>query len=216
MAASGNRRLLTIIALMLMAGPLAACALDRPTWINQDKLEVVEDLYRAELATAAVDRKTIGDMANHYRRYGSGPVQVLVTYNPKNANNSAMQATDSAARIAAALAREGVKDVRTEILPVHESDFSQTHVSYISYRAQPSENCVHEGDISDDGMENFRDYSLGCSFDSYVAQQVYRPSDLLGRQGNVETDAKKQLNNVEAYRWGTSLSGDVEADDTQE
>ena len=133
--------------LLASAGSLTACStLDGPTALSQKKVEVVEETFRAEFETATLDAAGLSQLAEHYSNHGEGPADIVVTYNPKVAGNSAMKASDNVARIAAALRKQGVKNIKTEILPIHQSETSMTHISYVSYRAQAPRKLVKELD----------------------------------------------------------------------
>ncbi|PJB71909.1 MAG: hypothetical protein CO093_04110 [Alphaproteobacteria bacterium CG_4_9_14_3_um_filter_47_13] len=181
---------------------VASCTLDSPTYLSQKKVEVVETTQQFEMETAKLDNAALKQIAAHYAGHGDGAVDVTVTYNPKAADNSAMMASNQAARIASALRAQEIGTVRTEILPVYESGSSMAYLTYKAYRAQAPEGCNNLEQIDDSAHENFRDYKLGCSTESYIAQQIARPADLLGRANtSEEADARKRANAIEAYKW---------------
>ncbi len=198
---------------------LPACSMDVPTTLTHNKAQVIEEMYRAETATAELDNEKLKWVASDYRDKGAGPISVTVTYNPKSKDNTASRASGNAARIAAVLRKEGRTEVNTEILPIHNSDSSKTLLNYVSYRAEPPKGCNNFEDIDDTVHEDYRKYELGCSTESYLAQQVARPADLLGRGAvREELGARKHANNLEGYKWGANLiePEEVETEDTRE
>lgn len=206
-----------IVGLALITQPfLSACALDRETYISGNRMEVVESFHQSEIPTAAVSQDAVIGMARDYRRYGGSPLEVTVSYNSKSQKNTARMASDNAARIVAAFKHEGVENVKANILPIKDSEVSMTYFSYVANHARTDENCRNiEGIDSEEFTESVKDYKLSCSMDSYIAAQVSRPEDLLGRDTDVATDGRKAATNVSAYRWGTSLTSEIEAEATQ-
>lgn len=199
--------------LLSAATQLTACSMDSPTFFSQKRVEVVEETYSGEFETAAVDKAILEGIGRHYLFHGEGPVNVVVTYNPKGkSGNTAMNASDAAARIASALHKHDIKDVKTDILPIHESDKSMTSIEYMMLRAQAPTGCSLMEDVDDSRNENYRDYQLGCSTESFIAQQVAKPKDLLGRVSAEEPDARIQANTVELYKGGADLSTEVESE----
>lgn len=196
---------------------LGGCSMDMPTALSQKPAEVVQETKRIELNASEVDDQVLAGIAQDYLYSGDGPVDLTVTYNPASKTNTAMMASDNVARMAAALKRNKVPVVRTDILPVSGAETSLALFRFAGYRAQMPSGCTNFEDIDDKVHENFRAYQLGCSTESYIAQQVARPRDLLGR-GDIqeETGARKHANNIEAYKWGANLLDDVEADTTSD
>ena len=181
---------------------LSACSLDSPTNLSQKKVEVIEDIRHIEAETSSFDDETLKAIAYHYNDHGEGNIDVVVTYNPASKSNTAMKATDNAAHISAILRSHQVGHVKTEILPVHDDGASMTLMSYTTYRAQAPSGCGDMDGIDDSSHENYRDYGLGCSTETYIARQVARPKDLLGRDGIVEEDdGRKRALVVEAFKW---------------
>ena len=54
----------------------------------------------------------------------------------------------------------------------------------------------------EDGLttEKIGDYRFGCSVDTMLAKQIYRPADLQGSAGADDGDGRRASNSVEYYR----------------
>lgn len=196
-----RRRILTGLLPVLLS-LTAGCTLDSPTYYAQKKVEIVAQEQHYEMDAKKLDRQAARRIAADYARYGDGSVKITVTYDPKDSGNTAMMATDSAARIASLLRAEGVNAVESEILPVSGAGASTVLLSYDGYVARAPEGCDDFATIDDTAHENYRDYELGCSTETYIARQIARPKDLLGRDAiTEETDARKRANAVEGYKW---------------
>jgi len=194
---SGRILSLTMSGLMLAAIPmLSACSMETPTALSQKKVEVLEKSFHSEIETAAVDDAVMERISSSYKDSGRGVVAVMVTYNPAGHDgNTAMKATENAARIARGLGRHGIGQVETEVMPVVDSEKSFTHFNYSGYVAQAPEDCDVFEDIDDSVKESYRDYRLGCTTEAYVARQIARPADLLGQGGMDDADGRR-LGNV--------------------
>lgn len=181
------------------AGSLAACSMSAPTFMSRKKIEVVEDVRHLNMETARLDKAALSDIAGEYLDHGDGPVHVTVTYDPAVRGNTAMMATDNAARISSSLRRLNVGDVEAEILPVHGQAASTTLISYTNYTARAPGGCANFDTLDDNDPGNYRDYELGCSTETYIARQVARPQDLLGREGNENLEDGRKWGNVVEY-----------------
>lgn len=187
--------------LIIAAIALSGCSFDSPTFYSQKKVEVSEEVRHIEAETTQLDKATLSAIATDYLEQGDGPLDIVVTYNPSARGNSAMMASDNAARISQTLGHMNVNNVNIEILPIHHASVSKTLISYTAYTAHAPQGCTDFAMIDDSAHENFRPYELGCSTETYLARQIARPQDLLGRDGDegVE-DGRKRANVVEAYK----------------
>lgn len=185
---------------------LAACSVDQPGHLNPTKPRVQAENYVRQEAVAALSNQELAGMAKHYSRYGSGPLDLTVTYNPKSKTNTALRAGREAARLAQQLRAGGVKHVKTQILPIQDGqeEFSAL-VRYDSYVALPPEDCTQMPGL-ESGTEDVsfdENYRLGCSLDTLIARQIARPKDMLGRgQQETTSDGRRGGNIVETYRTG--------------
>ncbi len=181
---------------------LTSC-LYRETALTPNRIELVHTKADTEYLTAQMDETTIRGIADRYEHHGSGPVEVTVSYDPQSSVNTAMHASNEAARLAKAFALHKVAaDVST--LPVNlQGDVSHTYVYYESVDARPPPDC---GTLFD-GVRNTGDtpenYGFGCTIESAVSRQVARPADLAGRTAMDPGDARRQDVIVDTYRSGT-------------
>ena len=183
---------------------LAGCALETPTNLTQKRAEIHEKDYETSLKTAEVNENVGAVLASHYARYGDGPVSLSVTYDPHSSVYTARHATQDAARIASLLRSNGITSgVKTQILPIHNvGDESHTVFNYDIYVARPPAGCENMSEIIDSSPEDFRSYELGCSTEIYLAKQLSRPKDLMGREGIDESSGGRGTNIVQFYRTG--------------
>ena len=171
-----------------------------PTMRTEKNAQVIEDRFNTEYQTAILLQPgMIEARANDYRRYGSGPLELTVTYNPTSNIYTARSATEDSGRILRAFDANGIKHIRAEILPVSGDGPSKTLIHYVTQKAEAPRDCEDMEAIKDTGAENYRNYELGCTTESYIARQVYRPGDLLGKGGTTDGDGRRDSRNIEQY-----------------
>lgn len=189
------------LALFLFLG---GCSMDVESKVAHDKkIELHRENFSQTLPAGQFDEQALFALGDHYHHHGEGPVDVLVTYDPKSRTNTAMAAAGEAARISALLRKNGVVDVKTDIMPVNgQGESAQATVDYGIISARPPSDCKTMGGL--DGVETggYSDYTPGCAIQTQIARQIARPKDLLGREGLDKADGRRQANVVETYKTG--------------
>ena len=180
----------------------AACTLDHPTYYNKGQIEVREQRFAQEYVARTLNDSTIASMAQEYYKAGSGDLNVTVSYDPQSKTHTARNAAQLAADIASAFGRNGVSYVKTDILPVLNSGESMAYISFNYLEAHAPENCGRLDTMDDSAHENFREYELGCTTDTFLAQQVANPADLLGRAVSQDSIGRRDTNIVDAHKAG--------------
>jgi type IV pilus biogenesis protein CpaD/CtpE len=189
-----------IAAALLLGG----CAMDVDTFaVPEKKIQFQTENKSATYRTAALNDAALAGIADHYRRHGSGPAEITVTYDPKSKTNTAMNAANEAARISGYLRRKGVSNVMVDVLPVHNGgSASDTMISYQSVNAMAPEGCEAMGGLDGRPTGAHQDYGYGCAIQMQMAKQIARPKDLQGREGVPPGDGRRQSVIVETYRSG--------------
>ncbi len=184
---------------------LSGCAMTSPSHISAAPIEVRHDRYNEMLPVAAIDHDLTQMIGQHYGRFGQGPMDVTVTY---LSGDSGVKAGATATRIAKMMREVGIENVQTATLPVNDAtQVNQVMMQYDQVTAAPPKNCgTHPGD-SRDGLANsedgrFQDYRFGCGVDTYLAQQVLRPKDLLGVAGIAPASGERASARLKDYRDG--------------
>lgn len=173
--------------------------------LNDERVQVQGQDFQDDISVADADEGYLKGLAAHYRKYGSGLMDVVVTYDARSYRNTAMKASEQAARISKVLRANGVNDLDVNILPIKGAgDESRIFVRYEGYTAHAPKGCDHLMPGADgDAVEYDPDYKLGCTIESMLARQVARPADLMGNgvQGQT-TDGRAATNIVDLYRSG--------------
>lgn len=190
---------------------LAGCSMEVPTNAPQKRVQLQNNLAHESYPVTAVDDALLQRIASDYARYGDGPLNVIVSYDPRARQNGAMNASHHAERIASRLRGHSVKTVSTSILPVNmQGEQAQVMFEYDAVTAHAPAGCAYMGGLEGYATGADLDYQYGCSIEMMLARQVARPKDLTGRGGLSPADGRKQAVAVEGYRANTSppaLSG---------
>lgn len=200
---SKSLKLLLCTAIVLSA---TACTLDEPTWVNSSRVEIHEEGFTDTFETSSLDAGMVRAIGVNYYRYGNGPMDVAVSYDPSSKTNTKATAENEINRLRKELDRNGVRNLRITSSPAERSgEISKTIVSFPALTARPPEDCTMMPGYNDaqtivpENAEGHpKDYRIGCSIETLMAQQVSRPGDLLGRPGfETNADARRQ----EAVVW---------------
>ncbi len=188
-----------------------------PTEVSTDRVEVQRENVDLEFDTAALSGPVLQNMAKDYRNRGESGMLVSVTYDPHSSVNTARHASDTASRIAAALNRQGVRNLQVETLPVVDSgDGSRTIVSYAGLKAVPPSSCSNTLDMDMvHDLKRLEEMRLGCTIETHTARQVARPADLLGNDVMENSQGRYSANALEPYMSGQpnrALSGQNASD----
>lgn len=193
-------------AVVLAAG-LGACSMQTDTDMPQyKKVRLERGPSEQAMPVAALDAAALESFAREYNSLGDGALELTVTYDPRSRTNTAMNATEEAARIARELRYHGITDVRTSILPVNaQGDGAQAIMRYEAVTAHAPEGCDYMGGLDGKDTMPDEDYTYGCTTQMLLARQVARPKDLAGRDNLADRDGRRTARSVETYRSGGSL-----------
>jgi type IV pilus biogenesis protein CpaD/CtpE len=194
-----DMRIATTFGLILIAAGLSGCSVNSDSWVNQERLEVRQNHFTDTFETATLTDEKLRAIGVHYYRFGNGPMDVVISYDPKSRVNTAGRAEHSKAKIEKALRVGGVKDLRIRTVGSPGSgDASKTVVTFAALVASAPQGCgMMPGYETSPGVpengEDTPDYMYGCTVEALMARQVSRPGDLLGRPGfETNADGRRQ------------------------
>jgi len=182
-----QKLLLPLSALVLLSG----CSVQSETWINQaGRLEVREDQFTDTFETAKLNKGTLRAVANHYDRYGNGPVDVVVSYDAQSKVNTLSKANKAVSVVKSNLSKYGVSDIRGTVSDARGTgDFSTTLITFPAITASSPKGCgtmPGYNDPSEDIPNNTNikpPYGYGCTVETLLAKQISKPSDMMGKNG---------------------------------
>lgn len=197
------RELLTAVMMGSVSLGTAACMYE-PDNFTTSRVQVEQKPFSETVPVSEFSSQAVASAAAQYRKHGDGPLELVVTYDPKSKTANAMAAADEAAKIAKMFRQNGVAEVRTSIMPVVDNgDGMRALYSYDSYNALAPKDCDLMPGIDTRHVEAEKDYKLGCSVETMYARQIARPKDLKGQGPATEPgDGRRAANIVDVYRTG--------------
>ncbi len=171
-----------------------------PSMMNTSRPQVVSQTSMQQIPVEQINNGFIQSLADNYSRYGSDTLHLSLAYDPSEKNYGAMKAFNDLANIKSKLSSMGVRSVTAETLQTAGTK-PTLMVSYDSMSAQRPEGCQNMPGF-EDGLttREIGNYKFGCSIDTMVANQIYRPGDLMGQDGADLGDGRHAANTVEYYR----------------
>lgn len=180
---------------------VAACApQSTPSMVNTARPQVLPQTTMEQMLVEKVNDNYLYKVSTEYDRYGSDTLQLALAYDPASKTYSAMKAFSDLAEIKTRLKKFGVRSITAETVKV-EGSAPTLMVSYDGLVARAPEGCRTMPGF-EDGLttREIGNYKFGCSVDTMLANQIYRPADLLGNGASDPGDGRRASNNVEYYR----------------
>jgi pilus biogenesis lipoprotein CpaD len=192
----------TILMLFVAtAAGLAACGRQStPSMMNTSLPQIVPETTLEQMPIENVTQSYLYNIADNYERYGVDTMQISLAYDPASKKYNAMKAFEDLAAIKAKLKKLGVRSITGETVK-SEGATPTLMISYDSVTAQAPAGCRNMPGF-DDGLTTTQitDYRFGCSVDTMLAKQIYRPADLQGSGAGDPIDGRRATNTVEYYR----------------
>ncbi len=195
--------------------PVLACACapqSTPSMVNTEKPRLVADTTMQQIPVSSVTDGYLFNLARDYERYGTDAMHLSLGYDPKSKNYGAMKAFSDLADIKTKLREKGVRNITAEAVKM-EGGAPTLMVSYDGVMAAAPAGCRNMPGF-DDGMttRELGDYRFGCSIDTMLAKQIYRPADLAGNAAEDPDNARRGVNIVDHYRTvgAAETEGDLE------
>lgn len=179
---------------------LAACApQSTPSMMNTNKPQVLSETTMQQVAVKDVKEGYLRALAEDYTRFGSGNLHLSLVYDPASKNYSAMKAFNDLADIKARLNKMGVRSITAET--IQAAGDPTLMINYDALKAAAPKGCtVLPGADNNQTTRHIGDYKFGCTIDTMVANQIYRPEDLRGNNQLDPGDGRRAANSTEHYR----------------
>lgn len=186
--------ILTLSALTMLSGCTSLVESD-PWIMNQGRAQIQEDQFTDTFETRKLNAVTFHAIGDYYDRFGNGPMNVVVSYDPQSKINTKSDAQMALMDIQNGLAKKGVQDINVALSEMRGSgDVSTTLVSFQALTASAPKGCGMMPGYEDPSADIPNDtnvdptYRYGCTVETLLAKQIAKPSDLMGKQG-FETDS---------------------------
>jgi type IV pilus biogenesis protein CpaD/CtpE len=189
------------MTLFLATATLNACTQTTPSMMNENKPRLITQSNLDQRRMSEVNDHYLSVVAEHYNRYGEGPLSLTASYDPKSKSYTAMKAVNDLSRMTDTLRLKGIQDVATGTLPVEGGEPSLS-VSYDMVTATGPKDCAPMPGMDTYETSRFMDegYRFGCGIETQLARQIYRPADLKGRGTRDAGDGRRAVNLSEYYR----------------
>ena len=202
-----------LILLVTAAASLAACGRQStPSMMNTSLPQLTPETTLAQVPVQNVSPGYLYNLSDNYKRYGADTMELAIAYDPNSKSYTAMKAFEDLSSIKSKLTKLGVRSIVGETVK-SEGTSPTLMISYDSIKAQAPAGCSNMPGF-DDGLTtgHISDYKFGCSTDSLIAKQIYRPADLAGNAGSDPIDGRRAANTVEHSRNVTQdeAEGDLE------
>lgn len=194
-----NTKILTL--LLIGTSLLPACTRQStPSMMNTSLPRLVEETTMDQMPVANVTDAYLYKVASNHERYGTDQINMSLSYDPKSKTYDAMKAFQDLARFKESLRKMGVTSVRAEAVKSEGAE-PTLMIAYDSATAQAPDGCRNMPGF-DDGLTTAEigNYRFGCSTDTLLAKQIYRPSDLKGNDMSDPIDGRRATNTTEYYR----------------
>ncbi len=180
---------------------VSGCTQTTPSMMNENKPRLTEQTQIDQIPVKEVTEAHLSLLAENYRRYGEGPVELTVSFDPSSRTYTAMKAVNDLSRMAETLRVKGVSHVKTSTLPEKGVDPALS-IHYQTVSVSAPKDCSPMPGM--DGYETNRSfqegYRFGCGIETQLARQIYRPADLKGTGTMESSDGRRATAVSEAYR----------------
>lgn len=200
---ANRKTALIVLPALALSLFLGACEMYEEGHLTTSGMQVAESRFSQQLAVSEINAAYLDDLGARYSKYGDGPVELVVAYNPQSRSATAMQAGTALARLRSQFTSYGMTKIDGSILPVPgQGDDLHALVGFSTYTASAPDDCTFMGGYENTTVELSKEYKIGCTLQDQYAKQT-RPKDLLGQGLEDHTsDGRRASNTVELYRTG--------------
>mgnify|MGYP000123763459 CR=1 FL=1 len=194
-----------VLALAVSAVALSGCGrnLYEETTITQSKMQLEETKFVEQIDASEFNDGYARALSDYYSRSGDGVIEVSVLYDPQSRHNTAMNASHEASRISGLMRSNGAHNVETNILPVNGAgEKPQIMTTFASYELSGPKDCGAMPGMENRNIDLDPDYEMGCSFQTIMARQISRPTDMKGQELGGNADGRRSANITNTYRTG--------------
>jgi type IV pilus biogenesis protein CpaD/CtpE len=178
---------------------LAGCTQSTPSMLNTSKVELTQETVVEQIPLNEITDSRLAVLADYHRQFGTGPLDIAMTYDPKSKEFTAMNASHRLKHVKTVLGYKGVKNIQAQTVAVTDGSPSLI-VSYDMSRAQAPSDCAPMPGLENNETGRFiGDYKFGCGVETMFAQQIARPADLKGNAVMDQRDARREAIVVDGY-----------------
>lgn len=183
---------------------LSGCDMSTPSQVETGHIRLQENMKTVTVHPAAPDATAASRIADDFKRNARGKMTMVIPYKAGQPGEE-LQAKRYGGKWQQALAKVGVPDVDVSYVGVNDPQLlSRAVISYPAIQAMPPEGCRRlTGYQGADSIEDVHNYRIGCEVKTAFSKMIVDPEDLMGRESDETTEARRQGAVVEGYMSGT-------------
>jgi len=189
---------------------LSACDFTDPILVyeesnlNRERMYLVNGSHSEEYRLNDFNDEAVHNISSHYDRYGSGAVDVRVSFNPSSSTNTAMSAGKILSDVALKLRKNGIREQNADLIPI-KTEEPMVLISYDTVSLKAPDNCSDSPGWDRDIGEGWDDYRLGCQLETLLSKQIARPKDIENLYEIDPTSASRTYGRNATYHYGEDL-----------
>jgi len=204
-------RNIALAGLLLSLTALTGCGpQSTPSMVNTTRPTLAPETMMQQVEVSQISDGYLQSVAERYKRYGTSAVKLTLGYDDTSKTYTAMNAFSDLASTKNRLAKLGVKNVTAETAKIGKDEKAVLWVTFDAVTAQAPEGCTTMPGLDNNTTRVLGEYKFGCSVDTMMVQQLYRPADL---QGNSTMDAgsgRRAQTGLESYHTVTDAEANEE------
>jgi len=196
-----KHKIFSLGSMILTLGVLGACSpQSTPSMMNTSRPLLSAQTEMKQIEVSKINDGFLQGLAEDYTRFGNGPLTLTLAYDPNSKSYTAMKAFQELEAIKSKLSSMNVRSVLADTIKV-EGEAPALMIQYDTLSAQAPQGCgIMPGLENSQTGRDIGDYRFGCSVDTMLAKQIYRPSDLAGQDHMDASDGRRAANAIEHYR----------------
>lgn len=181
---------------------LAACTQTTSSMMNTSRVQLAQETLIDQIALKDINENSLENLATQYHKYGSGPLDLTMTFDPKAKGFTAMQAVKAVKHVESVLRKKGIQNLMTQTMAVNETSPALL-VTFDTVTAMAPDDCQQMPGMESNETSRFiGDYKFGCGVETLFAKQIARPADLNGNAELDTRDARREAIITEAHSSG--------------
>ena len=183
---------------------LAGCDMTTPSQVETGHIRLQENMKTVTVHPAAPDAAAVSRIAADFKRNARGKMAMVIPYQAGQPAEE-LQAKRYGGQWRQAMAQAGVREVDVSYVGVNDPQLlTRAVISYPALQALPPEGCRRlTGYQGADSIEDVHDYRIGCEVKTAVSKMIVDPEDLMGRDSDNRSEARRQGAVVDGYLSGT-------------
>lgn len=204
-------RIPAITGLVLSLCALGACApQSTPSMVNTTRPTLAPETMMQQVEVSKISDGYLMGVAERHKRYGTSTLHLALGYDETSKTYTSMNAFSDLASVKSRLAKMGIKNVLAETAKIAKGEQPVLWVTFDAVTAQAPEGCTTMPGVDHNTTRFMGEYKFGCSIDTVMTQQLYRPADLQGNSYMEPGSARRAATGLENYEVVTE--GEVNED----